>query len=58
MANTLQLEEIGIRKENIELSGICNACNTDLFYSYRAEKGKTGRFCGLIILHSKTKRSY
>ncbi|MDY6864063.1 MAG: peptidoglycan editing factor PgeF [Thermodesulfobacteriota bacterium] len=57
-ANFLQLQETGIKKENIELSGICTSCNSDLFYSYRAKRGETGRFCGLICLHKKTKRSY
>jgi len=28
----------------------CTACRTDLFYSHRAEKGKTGRFGVLVML--------
>ena len=38
-----QLLKAGVLEENIELSGICTRCRTDLFYSYRAE-GTTGRF--------------
>ncbi len=31
-------------------SGICTACHPDLYYSYRAEKGKTGRMLALLGL--------
>ena len=30
--------------------GVCTACNLDQYYSYRAEKGKTGRMLALIGL--------
>ena len=45
----LQLEECGIWQDHIEVAGISTA-RTDLFYSHRVEKGKTGRFAGLIVL--------
>ena len=45
-----QLHDIGIKKENIETSNYCTACNTDKFYSYRAEKNQCGRFAGVIML--------
>jgi hypothetical protein len=35
---------------HIELSGLCTACRTDLFYSHRAEKGKTGRYGTILVL--------
>ena len=38
-----QLLEAGLRRENIEICGICTRCAVGLFYSYRGE-GKTGRF--------------
>ncbi|MDO4178877.1 MAG: peptidoglycan editing factor PgeF [Phascolarctobacterium sp.] len=41
--NARLLEEAGLHKENISVSGICTACNHELFCSYRAEQGKTGR---------------
>lgn len=47
-----QLLESGILDAHIEMSGLCTACRTDLFYSFRAEKGKTGRFGALTVLHS------
>jgi len=31
-------------------SGLCTACDVDRYYSYRAEKGKTGRMLALIGL--------
>jgi copper oxidase (laccase) domain-containing protein len=31
-------------------SGICTACHLDLYYSYRAEKGRTGRMLALLGL--------
>jgi purine-nucleoside/S-methyl-5'-thioadenosine phosphorylase / adenosine deaminase len=35
-------------------SGICTACDLDRYYSYRAEKGKTGRMLALIGLNLTT----
>jgi YfiH family protein len=45
-----QLTEAGLKEENIEVSGICTRCRTDLFYSYRAE-GETGRFATVAMLY-------
>lgn len=47
-ANRINLQRAGVR--HIELSGLCTAGRTDLFYSHRAEKGKTGRFGALFLL--------
>src|SRR6266568_88695 len=49
-ALTCQMRSSGVREEHIELASICTACNTDLFYSNRAEGGRTGRFTGMIML--------
>lgn len=49
-ANSLQLERAGVR--NIEISGICTACDTGDWFSHRAEKGQTGRFGVLIAAKS------
>jgi polyphenol oxidase len=38
----------GVRQ--IHDSGICTACDVDHYYSYRAEKGKTGRMLALLGL--------
>ncbi|SDD40325.1 peptidoglycan editing factor PgeF [Sporomusa acidovorans] len=49
-ANRQQLNEIGIRDNNITVSQICTADNTALFFSHRAEKGNTGRIGAIISL--------
>ncbi len=48
-ASCWQLKNAGLRPENIEVSGICTSCRTDLFYSYRSEKN-TGRFGTIAML--------
>ncbi len=47
-ANRRNLARAGVAQ--IELSGFCTACRTDLFFSHRAEKGKTGRFGVMMVL--------
>jgi polyphenol oxidase len=42
-ANRRQLLSAGVLAKNIEASTLCTNCHTDLLFSYRAEKGKTGR---------------
>jgi copper oxidase (laccase) domain-containing protein len=37
--------------QEIHDSGVCTACHVDFYYSYRAEKGKTGRMLALIGLN-------
>ena len=36
--------------QQIHDSGTCTACDLDSFYSYRAEKGRTGRMLALLAL--------
>jgi copper oxidase (laccase) domain-containing protein len=36
--------------KQIHDSGVCTACHLDLYYSYRAEKGRTGRMLALLGL--------
>jgi copper oxidase (laccase) domain-containing protein len=43
-----QCREVEVKQ--IHDSGICTACHLDLYYSYRAEKGKTGRMLALLAL--------
>ena len=49
-ANRLQLEQIGVQGQNIVVSKVCTACNKELFFSYRAEHGCTGRMGAVIVL--------
>jgi copper oxidase (laccase) domain-containing protein len=43
-----QSRAFGVKE--IHDSGICTACDLDSYYSYRAEKGKTGRMLALLGL--------
>jgi len=45
-----QLKTLNIPKEHVEFSPYCTVCNTNLFYSYRAENSICGRFCGVLML--------
>ncbi len=47
-ANRRRLECAGVHQ--VEVAELCTACRTDLFFSHRAEQGRTGRFGALIIL--------
>ena len=49
-ANILGLRNAGIRPENLGAGGFCTACRTDEFYSWRKEKGLTGRQAALVAL--------
>ena len=42
-ANRRQLLDVGVPTKNISASPLCTSCQTDLLFSYRAEKGVTGR---------------
>ncbi len=46
-ANRRQLLAAGVPAKNIEASPLCTNCNPDVLFSYRAEKGKTGRMMGV-----------
>jgi len=48
--NRQQLLDVGVRQEQISISGVCTACNTDVFFSYRQEGGQTGRIGAIITL--------
>jgi YfiH family protein len=46
-ANRRQLVAAGVPAKSIESSPLCTNCHPDLLFSYRAEKGKTGRLMGV-----------
>jgi hypothetical protein len=52
-ANEKQLKDTGIKDDHLHCAGLCTACNTDLFFSYRREKRVTGRFGALIGLREE-----
>jgi YfiH family protein len=47
-ANRRQLIAAGVREKNITVTGLCTACNTERFFSHRAERGFTGRMLNVI----------
>jgi polyphenol oxidase len=46
-ANRCQLIDAGVSPRNISASTLCTACHPELLFSYRAEKGVTGRMMGV-----------
>jgi YfiH family protein len=46
-ANRQQLLAAGVPKKSIETSPLCTNCHPELLFSYRAERGKTGRMMGV-----------
>jgi len=46
--NELQLRKKGVR--SVEMAEICTACDTDTWFSHRAEHGQTGRFAAALFL--------
>jgi copper oxidase (laccase) domain-containing protein len=44
------LRAAGVGEENIAVAGICTACHTEEFFSYRKEKvtGRFGTVVGLV----------
>lgn len=47
-ANLIQLNQAGVHQ--VEVAGICTACQLEDWFSHRAEKGRTGRFGVLMAL--------
>jgi hypothetical protein len=50
--NRAILEAAGIRARRIADVKLCTACRTDLFFSHRAEKPRTGRMMNLILIRA------
>ena len=53
--NRKQLLIAGVPAEQIEVMEICTSCNTDRFFSHRAENSNTGRFVVVIALATSSK---
>ena len=49
-ANYGQLIKGGVERENIFVSEICTADHPELFFSYRRDKGNTGRMAAIFML--------
>ena len=50
-ANCRQLRQVGVEDARIEVAGICTVCHHDQFFSYRGDRGNTGRFGAGIMLN-------
>ena len=50
-ANRRQLRQVGVEDIRIEVAGICTVCHHDRFFSYRGDRGNTGRFGAGIMLN-------
>jgi polyphenol oxidase len=55
-ANRRQLIDAGISPKNIRASTLCTACHPDLLFSYRAEKGLTGRMMAVAGVRPSQKK--
>ena len=50
-ANRQALVEAGVPPEQIEVAGVCTQCESERFFSHRANDGQpAGRFAALIRL--------
>jgi hypothetical protein len=52
-ANRRQLLDAGVAAKNIDATAPCTACQTELLFSYRSEKGVTGRMMAAVGIRPK-----
>ena len=50
----MQLEAAGLPQNNIESVAECTCCHRELFFSYRRDKGQTGRQIGFILMNEQS----
>jgi YfiH family protein len=46
----LQLQDAGLSESNIDAAEECTCCHREMFFSYRRDKGQTGRQMGFVLL--------
>jgi len=49
-ANRRIMVEAGIKQNNVESARICTCCNRNILFSFRGDKGQTGRMGAFIML--------
>ncbi len=49
-ANKRRLTQLGLREENVDLSGECTVCSHDKYWSHRYTKGRRGSQAAAIVL--------
>jgi hypothetical protein len=52
-ANRQVLLDAGVRQDRITIIKICTACNRELMFSHRRDRGETGRMAAVVMLHSE-----
>src|SRR5690606_23541495 len=50
-----QLQELGLRPERVWTADVCTRCRSDLFFSYRRQKGAVGSMMAWIGLGSRAR---
>lgn len=55
-ANRRALELKGVNALHMELARECTSCIRDRYFSYRRDKGKTGRMAGVIVIQSNEEK--
>jgi YfiH family protein len=48
LANEIVLRKAGLARERIECLGRCTACEPEVFFSHRRDRGRTGRQVGFV----------
>ena len=56
-ANRRQLLDAGLAPEKVHVLGLCTACDTNRFFSHRAEHGFTGRMLSAIGVRGRCGRA-
>ena len=56
-ANRRQLLDLGVPARNITASPLCTSCRTDLLFSFRKERGVTGRMLAVAGIKTPARRS-
>lgn len=49
-ANLIELIAAGLKAENVGMANLCTCCQPDVFFSYRASRGLTGRQAAILFL--------
>jgi len=56
-ANRRQLLDVGVLARNITVSPLCTSCRTDILFSFRKERGVTGRMLAVAGIKTPARRS-
>lgn len=54
--NRAVLESAGVCDDRMEDVGLCTSCRNEIFFSHRADKGRTGRMMNFILLKDEDRQ--